>query len=90
VGAPLEAIVSTYWLQVAAMLGQGAAVGILAIGAILVFASHHGFLIDDMIVPLAILATLFVALLVVVCGANLRLRIREVVSSSIVDNIREL
>jgi cell division protein FtsX len=90
VGAPLEAIVSTYWLQVATMLGQGAAVGILAIGAILAFAGYHGFLIDGMIAPLAILATLFIALLVVVCGANLRLRIREVVSSSIVDNIREL
>ncbi len=90
VGAPLETIVSSYWLQVAAMLGRGAAAGALAIGIMLAVARHYGTLIDGVILPVAALAALFVALLALFCGANLRLRIREIVSSSIVDNIREL
>jgi len=90
VGAPLETIVSSYWRQVAAMLGGGAVAGAVISAGFTGYAYLQGYLPDGILWPMVGLAALFMLLIFLFCGANLRMRIREVVSSSIVDNIREL
>ena len=90
VGAPLQVITSSYLNQVGIMLSWGMAAGVFISGGFLVYQAHEGTLPDGMLWPLIGLGSLYVLMILLFCGINLRARIRGIVRSSIIDNIREL
>jgi len=90
VGAPLHVITSSYLRQVAIMLGWGLAAGVFLSAGFLAYEAHEGFLPEGMLLPLAGAIVLHILLILLFCGLNLRARIRGIVRSSIIDNIREL
>ncbi len=90
VGAPLRVIISSYLNQVGIMLSWGLAAGVLISGAILAYQAYEGFLPEGMVLPLIGVMALYVLMILLFCGVNLRARIRGIVRYSIIDNIREL
>ncbi len=90
VGAPLRVIISSYLNQVVIMLSWGLAAGVLISGAILAYQAYEEILPEGMVLPLAGVMALYVLMILLFCGINLRARIRGIVRSSIIDNIREL
>ncbi len=90
VGAPLRVIISSYLNQVGIMLSWGLAAGLLISGAILAYQAYEGILPEGMVLPLAGVMALYVLMILLFCGINLRARVRGIVRSSIIDNIREL
>lgn len=90
VGAPLRVILSSYLRQVAIMLGWGLMAGVLLSAGFLAYAAYEGYLPEGMLLPLAGAMALYILLILLFCGLNLRARIRGIVRSSIIDNIREL
>lgn len=92
VGAPLAVILSSYFRQVTAMLAWGVTAGLLLSGAFIAYLYFLPYeaVPDGMLWPLAGLCALFVLLILFFCGLNLRARLKKIVKSSIVDNIREL
>lgn len=90
VGAPLRVIISSYLQQVAIMLGWGLAAGVLFSAGFLAYEAYEGYLPKGMLLPLAGAMALYILLILLFCGLNLRARIRGIVRSSIIDNIREL
>ncbi len=90
VGAPLRVILSSYLRQVVIMLGWGLAAGVILSAGFLAYQAYDGYLPDGVVLPLAGAMTLYILLILLFCGINLRARIRGVVRSSIIDNIREL
>jgi cell division protein FtsX len=90
VGAPLRVIISSYLRQVAIMLGWGLVAGVLIGSGFLVYEAYEGILPEGVLLPLAGIMALYILLILLFCGFNLRARIRGIVRSSIIDNIREL
>jgi ABC-type antimicrobial peptide transport system permease subunit len=90
VGAPLYVIISSYLRQVAIMLGWGLVAGVLLSAGFLAYEAHEGILPKGMVLPLAGVMVLYILLILLFCGFNLSGRIRGIVRSSIIDNIREL
>ena len=90
VGAPLRVIISSYLRQVGIMLGWGLAAGVLMSAGLLLYQAHEAHIPKGMLWPLGGLAVLYVLLILLLCGLNLRARIRGIVRASIIDNIREL
>ncbi len=89
VGAPLRVIISTYLRQVGVMLGWGIAAGVLLSAGILAYQAYLKNFRISMMLPLCGFAALYILLILLFCGLNLRARIRGIVRSSIIDNIRE-
>jgi predicted lysophospholipase L1 biosynthesis ABC-type transport system permease subunit len=90
VGAPLQVIISSYLRQVVIMLGWGLMAGVLLSAGILAYEAYEGILPRGMLLPLAGAMALYILLILLFCGINLRARVRGIVRSSIIDNIREL
>ncbi len=90
VGAPLRVIIATYLRQVAIMLGWGIGAGIASSAGILAYQAYLKNFMASMILPLLGFGTLYILMILLFCGLNLRARIRGIVRSSIIDNIREL
>jgi hypothetical protein len=72
------------------MLGRGMAAGVLLCASFLAYEAYEGYLPEGMLLPLAGAMALYILLILLFCGLNLRARIRGIVRSSIIDNIREL
>lgn len=90
VGAPLRVITSSYLRQVVIMLGWGLMAGVLLSSGFLAYQAHERMLPEGVLLPLAGAMALYILLILLFCGLNLQARIRGIVRSSIIDNIREL
>lgn len=87
VGAPLPDIVSSYWLQVLAMIGWGVVGGLALSAAFFVWGYTVGFAYKGLVL---LFEAVFLLAVGALCAMNLSARIREITRNSIVSNIREL
>jgi cell division protein FtsX len=95
VGAQRGDIVRSYQLQALALIGTGVLTGLLLSGAYYLWLYLYAYFPEDTPFNMpfgrvALVEGAFLLAVALLCGVNLRVRIREITRDSIVSNIREL